>query len=149
RMLSPHRARGLRARQRRSRGQRRRTGGHRACHLHAHEDSLRLLFREKDVMSEALKSLIAACPARTQPYQALVERVPYVGFLGIRIESRGEELTFVLPKQDSNLGNPTLPALHGGAVAGFMEQAALIFLLLEMGEPRLPKTIDFTIDYLR
>lgn len=100
-------------------------------------------------MSEALKSLIAACRAGTQPYQALVERVPYAGFLGIRIESRGEELTFVLPKQDTNLGNPTLPALHGGAVAGFMEQAALIFLLLEMGEPRLPKTIDFTIDYLR
>ena len=25
----------------------------------------------------------------------------------------------------------------------------LFFLLLEMGEPKLPKTIDFTIDYLR
>ena len=100
-------------------------------------------------MSDPLKTLIAACRSGEQPWQALVERVPYAQFLGIRIEARGEELTFVLPKADTNLGNPTLPALHGGAVAGFMEQAALIFLLLEMGEPKLPKTIDFTIDYLR
>lgn len=100
-------------------------------------------------MSEALKTLIAACRNGEQPYQTLVERVPYAQFLGIGIEARGEELSFVLPKADTNMGNPTLPALHGGAVAGFMEQAALIFLLLKMGEPRLPKTIDFTIDYLR
>lgn len=100
-------------------------------------------------MSEALKMLIAACRNGEQPYQTLVERVPYAQFLGIGIEARGEELSFVLPRADSNMGNPTLPALHGGAVAGFMEQAALIFLLLKMGEPRLPKTIDFTIDYLR
>lgn len=100
-------------------------------------------------MSDALKNLIADCRRGEQPWQALIERVPYAGFLGIRIESRGEELTFVLPKADSNVGNPTLPALHGGAVAGFMEQSALIFLLLAMGEPKLPKTIDFTIDYLR
>lgn len=100
-------------------------------------------------MSEALKTLITACRNGEQPYQALVERVPYAQFLGIQVEARGEELSFVLPQADTNLGNPTLPALHGGAVAGFMEQAALIFLLLKMGEPRLPKTIDFTIDYLR
>ena len=42
-----------------------------------------------------------------------------------------------------------VPSDHGGAVAGFMEQAAIIFILLEMGEPKVPKTIDFTIDYLR
>lgn len=100
-------------------------------------------------MSEALKTLITSCRNGEQPYQALVERVPYAQFLGIAIEARGEELSFVLPQADTNMGNPTLPALHGGAVAGFMEQAALIFLLLKMGEPRLPKTIDFTIDYLR
>ena len=55
----------------------------------------------------------------------------------------------MLPKHDNVVGNPTLPALHGGAVAGFMEQAAIIFILLQMGEPKVPKTIDFTIDYLR
>jgi uncharacterized protein (TIGR00369 family) len=100
-------------------------------------------------LAEALKTLIDACRAGEADYQSLVDRVPYARFLGIELNAMGEELTFLLPRKETNLGNPTLPALHGGAVAGFMEQAALIFLLLEMGEPRLPKTIDFTIDYLR
>lgn len=98
---------------------------------------------------DALKSLVERCRRGEAPYQTLVERVPYARFLGIETVAHGEELLFQLPKSPSNLGNPTLPALHGGAVAGFMEQAAIIFLLLEMGEPRVPKTIDFTIDYLR
>lgn len=98
---------------------------------------------------DELRSLIEQCRKGEASYQALVDRVPYAGFLGIEIQARGEELTFVLPKSETNIGNPTLPALHGGAVAGFLEQAAIIFLLLEMGEPRVPKTIDFTIDYLR
>ena len=98
---------------------------------------------------DELKTLIEQCRAGQQPYQSLVDRVPYAEFLGIEVQSHGEEVTFVLPQCDTNVGNPTLPALHGGAVAGFLEQAAIIFLLLEMGEPRVPKTIDFTIDYLR
>lgn len=100
-------------------------------------------------MTDALKNLIQLCREGKKPYQALIERVPYAQFLGIEVVAQGEELVFVLPKKDTNIGNPTLPALHGGAVAGFMEQAAVIFLLLHMGEPRVPKTIDFTVDYLR
>jgi len=100
-------------------------------------------------MSKSLKALIGACRAGEADYQDLIDRVPYACFLGIELRVQGEELTFILPRKESNIGNPTLPALHGGAVAGFMEQAAIIFILLEMGEPRVPKTIDFTIDYLR
>lgn len=96
-----------------------------------------------------IRQLVADCRAGRISYQTLIDRVPYARFLGIQGVSRGEELYFVLPKKDTNVGNPTLPALHGGAVAGFMEQAALLFILLEMGQPRIPKTIDFTIDYLR
>ncbi|MED5238261.1 MAG: PaaI family thioesterase [Pseudomonadota bacterium] len=98
---------------------------------------------------KALKNLIEECRSGETDYQELVDRVPYARFLGIKVIAQGDELTFVLPKHDNVIGNPTLPALHGGAVAGFMEQAAIIFILLQMGEPRVPKTIDFTIDYLR
>jgi uncharacterized protein (TIGR00369 family) len=96
-----------------------------------------------------LAELVEQCRGGQADYQSLVDHVPYARFLGIQLETHGEELTFVLPRNEENVGNPTLPALHGGAVAGFMEQSAIIFLLLEMGEPRIPKTIDFTIDYLR
>jgi len=47
------------------------------------------------------------------------------------------------------LNNPILPALHGGVIAGFMEHAAMLHLLMFMGIPHLPKIIDFSIDYLR
>jgi uncharacterized protein (TIGR00369 family) len=91
----------------------------------------------------------------------LVQGVPYIAFLGIRFDRRDDELTAVLPFQDMLIGNPVLPALHGGVTAAFLEVAAIIELSwamlweqMETGaepEPRLhlPKTIDLTIDYLR
>ena len=49
----------------------------------------------------------------------LVTAVPYVRFLGAGFERRGDELTALLPFQDMLIGNPRLPALHGGATAAF------------------------------
>lgn len=98
---------------------------------------------------------------------ALVHGVPYVQFLGIEFDRRGDELTAVMPFDEKLIGNPMLPALHGGAIAGFLETTAVIGLAwsvlweeiengtidvdeLAIGHlPRLPKTIDFNIDYLR
>lgn len=96
-----------------------------------------------------LEALVAACKAGEKPFQELVDLVPYARFMGLQVEMRGEEMAFILPRNEMVLGNPTLPALHGGAIAGFMEQSAAIFVLSAMGEPKIPKTIDFTIDYLR
>ncbi len=95
----------------------------------------------------------------------LVDAVPYIHFLGIRFDRRGDELTAILPFHESLIGNPILPALHGGATAAFLEVTAIIELSwtsiwddLETGQyvpaaidavPPMPKTIDFTIDYLR
>jgi uncharacterized protein (TIGR00369 family) len=82
--------------------------------------------------------------------EAVVQRVPYAAFLGMQAERDGEGLLFRLPFAERLIGNPTLPAIHGGVVAGFMENAALLHLLVaEPEQPRLPKTIDFSIDYLR
>ena len=92
----------------------------------------------------------------------LVGGVPYIGFLGIAFERRGDELTAIMPYDDALIGNPLLPALHGGATAAFLEVAAIVELgwqltweAVEAGQadpgdpPRLPKTIDVTVDYLR
>lgn len=94
--------------------------------------------------------------------RALVDGVPYIAFLGVTFDRRGDELTAILPFHDSLIGNPSLPALHGGATAAFLEITAMIELAwgtlwdgvetegtLPQGPLRLPKTIDFTIDYLR
>lgn len=46
---------------------------------------------------------------------------PYVAKFGIRFERKGDELTGVLPYDEHLVGNPLVPALHGGAVGAFME----------------------------
>ncbi|MFQ1698958.1 PaaI family thioesterase [Loktanella agnita] len=100
---------------------------------------------------------------RDATLQKLVSGVPYIQFLGIQIDRRGDELTAILPYDDKLIGNPTLPALHGGVTAAFLEVTAIMELSwamiwedMESGTmsddaPRiaLPKTIDFTVDYLR
>ncbi len=75
--------------------------------------------------------------------------IPYVDFLGIRVERRGSELTTILPFNEKLIGNPTLPALHGGVIGAFLETSALAQITWEDTLNRLPKTIDISIDYLR
>lgn len=104
---------------------------------------------------------------RDSALRALVAGVPYMQWLGIHFDRRGDELTGVMPFDTKLIGNPALPAIHGGVTAAFLEMTAIIELSwtamwedLEAGRitpdasvpdslPRLPKTIDFTIDYLR
>ncbi len=104
---------------------------------------------------------------RDAALSALVTSLPYVQFLGVEFERRGDELTAIMPYKEVLVGNPMLPALHGGAVAAFLEISAIIELSwsglwsdVETGEISvddltsgqaitLPKTIDFSVDYLR
>lgn len=104
---------------------------------------------------------------RDRTLAALVDSVPYIRFLGITVERHGDELTTVLSFSDKLIGNPLLPAIHGGVTAAFLESAAVFELSwvslwedMESGRldpetlgpdnlPYLPKTIDFSIDYLR
>lgn len=74
---------------------------------------------------------------------------PYVARFGVRFEQRGDELTGVLPYRDDLVGNPLIPALHGGAVGAFLEIVASASLLSTQPLSRLPKPIDVAIDYLR
>ena len=81
---------------------------------------------------------------------ALLALVPYSAYIGLRIDLSDAAAPLLhLPYQPGLIGNPALPALHGGVVASFMESAALMHLLLMLDEQRVPKSIDFSIDYLR
>ena len=104
---------------------------------------------------------------RDSALAALISGVPYLTWLGIQFDRRGDELTAILPYDEKLIGNPMLPALHGGVTAAFLETTAIIELAwaamwedmesgrsvpdaaVAIGTPRLPKTIDFTVDYLR
>ncbi len=80
-------------------------------------------------------------------FQQRIEQVPYAKTLGIQMLD--EEGCFLLPAKKSNIGNPTLPALHGGAIAGFMELSAMVHVLQHTGVERIPKIVDFSIDFVR
>ena len=82
-------------------------------------------------------------------FSLLRQRVPYAAFLDVQVTMEQGEPRFRLPFRPSLIGNTVLPALHGGVVAGFMENAALLHLLLLLDENKVPKSIDFSIDYLR
>ena len=98
---------------------------------------------------------------------ALTDTVPYNRLLGVRFDRLGDELTGRLAFREGLVGNPVLPAIHGGVTGSFLEITALMQLAWDQvlshmeqgGEaaeriaaglfPPYPKTIDITIDYLR
>jgi uncharacterized protein (TIGR00369 family) len=84
-----------------------------------------------------------------QDFELLRARIPYAAFLDMHLLVADGALRFRLPFREALIGDAALPAIHGGVIAGFMECAAQMLLLLTLSERRLPKNIDFSIDYLR
>lgn len=82
-------------------------------------------------------------------YQELIHQVPYARTLGMGCNTFGDEVVFRLPRNGANLGNPILPAIHGGVIGGFLETGAMISLMMSQETPRLPRIVDFSLDYLR
>ena len=80
---------------------------------------------------------------------AILARIPYARFLGVRMELHGDEMTGILPFAEHLIGNPSLPALHGGVVGAFMEMTALLQLSIVESLSRQPRPVDVSIDYLR
>lgn len=95
-----------------------------------------------------LADVVAAARAADDA-QRLVQAIPFASFLGVRVEATGEAFRCVLPFRPMLIGNPFLPALHGGATAGFLESAAILYLVWSAGLSAIPKTIDFGVDFLR
>ena len=71
---------------------------------------------------------------------------PFARFLGIRI---GDDGVPCMPFSKKIIGNPILPAIHGGMTGAFLETAAIIGVTRELGISRPPKPIGLTINYLR
>lgn len=82
---------------------------------------------------------------------------PYTDYLGVRRHTRDaadsapSDALFRLPFRPDLVGNPMLPAIHGGVVAGFAQTAGILHLSYANRLPREtpPRAVDFSIDYLR
>lgn len=88
-------------------------------------------------------------PGNPHPLSELVETIPYAKFLGVTALEQDGVLVLCLSFHRGLIGNPMLPAIHGGVIGGFLEMAALMQIIAENEKPDIPKPIDITIDYLR
>jgi len=78
-----------------------------------------------------------------------VAAIPYARFLGISAAADGGVLTARLASSDHIIGNPVLPAIHGGVVGAFLETVSILQLLWTSETIGIPKTITITFDFLR
>jgi uncharacterized protein (TIGR00369 family) len=71
---------------------------------------------------------------------------PFARCLGIRLQDHD---TWMMPFSPKIIGNPILPAIHGGMTSAFLETAAIVGVTRELGAAAPPKPIGLTINYLR
>jgi acyl-coenzyme A thioesterase PaaI-like protein len=79
----------------------------------------------------------------------MTDAVPYAKFLGITVHAEEGQIVGKLTYGDHLIGNPALPALHGGTVGALLESTAIFHLMWEAETIVIPKTINVTVDYLR
>ena len=96
-----------------------------------------------------MNDVSATSEAVGERLNAMLARIPYARFLGLRAELAGDEMTLVMPFAERLIGNVNLPALHGGVVGAFMEMTALAQLSISAGLARQARPIDVTVEYLR
>jgi acyl-coenzyme A thioesterase PaaI-like protein len=75
--------------------------------------------------------------------------IPYADFLGVRVERVDGDIRGHMAFADHLIGNPTLPALHGGTLGALLELTAVCKVLFESRTVVLPKTVTITVQYLR
>ena len=84
--------------------------------------------------------------ARTSAYS---DASPMARWLGFSVAMEGDEAIYSLAFDDKHIGNAMIRALHGGAIAAFLEFSAQCALRTRLGEGAAIATVNADIDYLR
>jgi uncharacterized protein (TIGR00369 family) len=79
----------------------------------------------------------------------LLAAIPYAQYMGMTCAVEDGDLVTTMKYSPHLIGNPALPALHGGTLGALLESAAAYKLLWAAESAVLPKTITLTIEYLR
>lgn len=80
---------------------------------------------------------------------AISTLIPYCRYLGMHLTRVDDALRVHLPFQAHQIGNPAIPALHGGTVGSMLETMAIFEVLWTQNVVTVPRTINLTIDYQR
>lgn len=73
-------------------------------------------------------------------FSEVIAAIPYARLIGLECQRFGNDVIFKLPRNPDNIGNPILPAIHGGVIGGFMELAAGLHLMMFMDTPGFQKS---------
>jgi acyl-coenzyme A thioesterase PaaI-like protein len=82
-------------------------------------------------------------------YREINRLIPYTQFVNIDLFDLPPYLTIILRQTESNTGNPTIPAVHGGVVGALLEHTAIMKVLIEGEYTRFPKIVNLSVEYLR
>ena len=99
-------------------------------------------------MSAVITEKIAEARRAGDP-NIVARAIPYAEFLDITAALDGDDLLATMHFSNRIIGNPILPAIHGGTIGGLLETTAILKLLWMQETVRIPKTITITVDYLR
>ena len=97
----------------------------------------------EDWQANVAAARLEICP------QSVIDMIPYASFIGAQAKIENDQLLFWLDKRPTNIGNPSLPAIHGGVIGGFLELSAAIEIIYNLDIAAVPKVVDFSLDYLR
>jgi len=87
---------------------------------------------------------------RSGDWSALLARVPYAAFIGLDAGlDREGKLLARLAYRPENVGNPRVPALHGGLMAALLESAMVLEALRGGAGLVLPRVVNFSTEFYR
>jgi uncharacterized protein (TIGR00369 family) len=81
--------------------------------------------------------------------QPLIDSIPYARFLGFSLQRDGDDVIGRLAENKGLVGNFTVDAIHGGVISALLELTAMCQLMTVAEIVRVPKIVNFTVDYLR
>jgi uncharacterized protein (TIGR00369 family) len=80
---------------------------------------------------------------------AINDLVPYAHTVGLEAFFDDAGLVIALRFRESNIGNTTIRAIHGGVIGALLEHAAMLHLIEQTEVASVPKIVNISVDYLR
>ncbi|MEI9888697.1 MAG: PaaI family thioesterase [Rhizomicrobium sp.] len=79
----------------------------------------------------------------------LLAAVPYCAWLGVTGRVADGRVMLEMPFAAKLVGNPIIPAIHGGVIGSLLETAAIVQAVWDTKSTAFPKPVDISVDYLR
>ena len=84
----------------------------------------------------------------TKDIADFVATIPYCVHLGLSVLREQGRLVLKMPFGEHLVGNPLLPALHGGAISSLLEAAAVVEVMHKFDCLRPPQPVSINFEYL-